>query len=58
MIDILVFEEFIKELLNFVNIISLKTIFTFPEELIPVILPEQAYVLLNFYFLFFKNADY
>ena len=58
MIDILVFVEFMNELLNFVNMMSVKTIFTFPDELISVILPEQAYVLLSFYFLFFKNVDY
>jgi hypothetical protein len=41
-IEMLVFVEFMNELLNFVNMISLKTILTFPDELISVILPEQA----------------
>ena len=45
-------------MLNLVNIISVKTIFTFPEELISVIFPEQAYFLLIFIFLLFNNADY
>ncbi len=54
----LVFEEFIKELLNFVNIISVKTILTFPDELISLILPEHAYFLVSLNFFFFKKVNF
>ena len=46
-------------MLKLVNIItSLKTILTFPDELISVILPEQAYYLLICVLLFFTNLNY
>ena len=48
-----VFVEFIYDKLKFVNIISLKTIFASPFELISVMLPEQDYFLLSFLTFFF-----
>jgi len=56
-IYILMLDSFMYERLNSVNITSLKLILTFPEELISVMLPKQAYYLLFFVLLFFINAS-
>ena len=47
-----VFVELMNEMLKFVNIMSVNTIFTLPDELISVILPEHAYYLLDFFSFF------